>query len=187
MRFMSKLKLFFKRSSDLTEDEKAIVKGIAIRLMWGMVLIIVGMICMGYYSIFRDSPPGPTRNVMLQVANAMSISLASAFVGYRVLSKAVRLRPVRAIPVAILATLIAVVGNSPLFDVALRLKSEVARAEVRGPTLVRLGKIMHPNGRPADIDAFIQESASYVRALQDPQKIREMHAETDRLIESYRK
>lgn len=81
----------------------------------------------------------------------------------------------------------AVVGNSTLFDVALRLKSEVARAEVRGPALVKLGKIMRPDGRPQDIDAFIQESADYVRALQYPHKIREMHAESDKLIESYRK
>jgi hypothetical protein len=98
-----------------------------------------------------------------------------------------RLRPGRAIPVAILAAVIGVVGNSTLFDVALRLKSEVARTEVQVSALVKLGKIMRPKDRPQDIDAFIRESAAYVRALQDPEKIRDMHAESDKLIESYRK
>jgi hypothetical protein len=187
MSFKTKLKLLFKKHRSLTDDEKAIVKSIANRIMWGMVLIVVAMICMGYYTIFRDNPAGPTRDVMLQIANAMTISLASAFIGFRIVAWAARMPPGRAIPVAVLAAAFAVVGNSTLSDVALRLKSDVARAEVRGPALVKLGKIMRPNGRPQDIDAFIQESAAYVRALQDPQKIREMHAETDRLLERYRK
>lgn len=133
MPFKTKLKLLLKKSSALTDDEKAIVKSVADRVIWGMVLIVVGMTCMGYYTIFRDNPPGPTRDVMLQVANAMSISLASALIGFRIVAWAARMRPGRAIPVAILAAAFAVVGNSTLFDVALRLKSDVARAEVRGP------------------------------------------------------
>lgn len=91
---------------------------------------------------------------MLQVANAMSISLASGFIGFWMIGRAARMSPRTGIPVAVL-----------------RLKSEVARAEVRGPALVKLGKIMRPDGRPQDIDAFIQESADYVRAsvsAQDP-------------------
>jgi hypothetical protein len=142
---------------------------------------------LGYYTIFRDYPPGPARDDLSQITNAMSISLASAFVGFRMVAMASRLRPGRAIPVAILAAVIGVVGNSTLFDVALRLKSEVARTEVQVSALVKLGKIMRPKDRPQDIDAFIRESAAYVRALQDPEKIRDMHAESDKLIESYRK
>lgn len=187
MQFKSKMKLFLRKSSDLTDAERVVRKSLANRMMWGMALIVVGLIGFGYYSVFRDYPPGPARDAMLQIFNAMSISLASAFIGFRVVGRAARMPPSRGIPVAILAASMAVVGNSSLFDVALRLKSEVARAEVRGPALVKLGKIMRPKGRPQDIDAFIQESADYVRALQDPQKIREMHAESDKLIESYRK
>jgi hypothetical protein len=186
MPFKTKLKLLFTKSSALTDDEKAIVKSIGSRIIWGTVLIIVGMTCMGYYTIFRDNPPGPPRDMMLQIANAMSIGLASSFIGFRIVAWAARMRPGCAIPVAILASAFAVVGSSSLFDVALRLKSDVARAEVRGPALGRLSQIIRPNGRPQDVDAFIQESADFVRALQDPQKIRELHAENDRVIESYR-
>ncbi len=187
MRFKSSFKLLFVKQSDLSDDEKTIVKRIKNRILWGTVLILAGMLGMGYYTIFRDTPPGPTRDVMLDITNAMSISLATALIGFRMVCMAARMRPGRAIPFAILAAVISVVGNSTLFDIALRLKSEVARTEVRGPALVKLGQIMRPNGRPQDIDAFIQESADYVRALQDPQKIKEMHAESDRIIESYRK
>lgn len=183
----SSFKLLFLKKSELSDAEKADVKRIMSWILGGTVLILAGLLGMAYYTIFRDSPPGPARDAMLQVTNAMSISLASGFIGFWMIGRAARMSPRLGIPVAVLAASMAVVGNSTLFDVALRLKSEVARTEVRGPALVKLGKIMRPNGRPQDIDAFIQESADYVRALQDPQKIREMHAESDKLIESYRK
>lgn len=183
----SSFKLLFLKKGLLSDAEQATVRRIHIRIVWGTVLILAGMLGMAYYTIFRDSPPGPARDMMLQVTNAMSISLASAFIGFWMVGHATRMPPARGIPVAVLAASMAVVGNSTLFDVALRLKSDVVRAEVRGPALVKLGKIMRPNGRPQDIDAFIQESADYVRALQDPQKIREMHAESDKMIESYLK
>lgn len=182
MSIKSKFALMMRKSSDLTEGENFLVRRISSRVVWSLAAVMTLLIGWGYILIFREEPAGPSRDLLLEVFNAFTISLASGFVAFRMAWFAQRLKPVRAIPLAVLAGAILFVGGNLLFDVSMRLKADLATTEVRFAALGRISKLVRQEPPISDVKAAVTEASEYVRTFRDPGRMVELHAEHDRVL-----
>ena len=178
----SKFALMMRKASDLIEGEHVLVRRLSSRVVWSLASVMALVIGLGYIKIFKEQPAGPPRDLLLEVFNAFTIGLASGFVAFRIVWFATRLRPARAIPLAALAGTILFVGGNLLFDASMRLKADIATAEVRFVALGRLAKLVRPEPRISDVKAAVTDASDYVRAFRDPDRMSELHAEHDRML-----
>ncbi|NTF17401.1 hypothetical protein G6L37_03115 [Agrobacterium rubi] len=168
MSFKSKFALLLRKSSDLTEDERSMVRQFNNRVVWWLAGIVALLIGWGYFTVFRDEPDGPARDLLLEVLNAFTIGLASGFAGVRIVCFASRLKATKAVPLSILAGAIFFFGGNLLFDVSMRMKADVAVSEVRSVAFGKLSKLGRTDQPVSDVRSAVTDASDYVRAFRDP-------------------
>lgn len=171
MTIMDDMKLLLRKKSTLTEEESAREKLIASRVCYGLVVFMALAIGLLYIHLFRTQPPGPTRDILVSLFNATTLSIVSGFVAIRIAVWARNLRPARSIPISIAAGILLFVGGNSLLDLSMRLKAELPRAEVRVAAMLIVGKLTVDDNRPADTDAYVVDASELVRSLGDRDRI----------------
>lgn len=163
-----RIRLLSRKSHELTAEERAARAKRERWLVSAGVLLVVLMMALLYIHLFWTQSPGAPRDLLLEVLNAISVGIASGFVGLWLLSASSKMRPARAIPVSVLSTTIMLVGGSAPLDIAFRMKSDIARTEIQALEMGELLEISRMRHEAADLEVLIERAAAKVRSYQAP-------------------
>ncbi|WP_327210882.1 hypothetical protein [Rhizobium leguminosarum] len=134
--------LLSKKRKDLTAEDKVALARVG-RKGYAFLLALVAIgLAAGYVSIFSSYQAGPPRDMILDVMNMFTLSLVAGWGSFRVFKAAFKAKDWKAIPLAVIATSLLVVGACALPDTAIRLKGEVGRSLVRFKATTPLSSLL---------------------------------------------